>query len=139
MVHATLFIISRKYFFGFSKSAPTPRYTILDSSFPPVMRSRIKLRHASPSPLCNTSSEAGGLDKGSTYRERLGPKILFFSFSIKKNKNPVNLFKPELEPEPDIRSVPSPNHVPTSLFSTLNIHWVSRKQQMILIPITRIV
>ena len=25
--HGTLFIISRKYFFGFSKSAPTPRYT----------------------------------------------------------------------------------------------------------------
>ena len=27
----TLFIINRKYFFGFSKSAATPRYTILDS------------------------------------------------------------------------------------------------------------
>ena len=26
--------------FGFSKSAPTPRYTILESRFPPVMRSR---------------------------------------------------------------------------------------------------
>ena len=25
--YGTLFIISRKYFFGFSKSAPTPRYT----------------------------------------------------------------------------------------------------------------
>ena len=33
--YGTLFIISRKYFFGFSKSAPTPRYTILDSRLPP--------------------------------------------------------------------------------------------------------
>ena len=33
--YSTLFIISRKYFFGFSKSAPTPRYTILDSRLPP--------------------------------------------------------------------------------------------------------
>ena len=38
--YATLFIVSRKYFFGFSKSAPTPRYTILDSRLPDVMRSR---------------------------------------------------------------------------------------------------
>ena len=36
----TLFIISRKYFFGFSRSALTPRYTILDSMFPLVMQSR---------------------------------------------------------------------------------------------------
>ena len=43
--HDTLFVIKRKYFFGFSKSAPTPRYTILDSRLP----------------LCNTSSEAGAL------------------------------------------------------------------------------
>ena len=41
----TLFIINRKYFFGFSKSAATPRYTILDSRLT----------------LCNTSSEAGAL------------------------------------------------------------------------------
>ena len=40
----TLFIISRKYSFGFSKSALTPRYT-----------SEGRL------PLCNTSSEAGAL------------------------------------------------------------------------------
>ena len=40
MFHATLFIISRTYFFGFSKSAPTPRYTILDSMLLLVMRSR---------------------------------------------------------------------------------------------------
>ena len=39
-IHVTLFIISRKYFFGFSKSAPTLRYTILDSRVPLVMRSR---------------------------------------------------------------------------------------------------
>ena len=44
--HDTLFVIDRKYFFGFSKSAATPRYTILDS--------RIT--------LCNTSSEAGALE-----------------------------------------------------------------------------
>ena len=43
--HDTLFVIKRKYFFGFPKSAPTPRYTILDSRLP----------------LCNTSSEAGAL------------------------------------------------------------------------------
>ena len=40
----TLFIISRKYSFGFSKSALTPRYTL---------EGRL--------PLCNTSSEAGAL------------------------------------------------------------------------------
>ena len=40
----TLFIISRKYSFGFSKSALTPQYT-----------SEGRL------PLCNTSSEAGAL------------------------------------------------------------------------------
>ena len=38
--YVTLFIVSRKYFFGFSKSARTPRYTILDSRLPLVIRSR---------------------------------------------------------------------------------------------------
>ena len=33
-------IVSRKYIYGFSKSAPTPRYTILDPRLPLVMRSR---------------------------------------------------------------------------------------------------
>ena len=50
------FIISRKYFFGFLKSAPTPRYTILDSRLPPcnaISEGRLS--------LCNTSSEAGAL------------------------------------------------------------------------------
>ena len=54
--YGTLFIISQKYFFGFSKSAPTPRYTILDSRLPPcnaISEGRL--------PLCNTSSEAGAL------------------------------------------------------------------------------
>ena len=54
--YGALFIISRKYFFGFSKSAPTPRYTILDSMLPPcnaISEGRL--------PLCNTSSEAGAL------------------------------------------------------------------------------
>ena len=40
-------ILSRKYIYGFSKSAPTPRYIILDSEDRP--------------PLSNTSSEAGAL------------------------------------------------------------------------------
>ena len=30
------FIVSRKYIFGFSKSAPTPRYTFLDSRLSPI-------------------------------------------------------------------------------------------------------
>ena len=45
-----------KIFFGFSKSALTPRYTILDLMFPPcnaISEGRL--------PLCNTSSEAGAL------------------------------------------------------------------------------
>ena len=45
-----------KIFFGFSKSTLTPRYTILDSMFPPcnaISEGRL--------PLCNTSSEAGAL------------------------------------------------------------------------------
>ena len=33
-------IVSRKYIFGFSKSAPTPRFKILNWRFPLVMRSR---------------------------------------------------------------------------------------------------
>ena len=45
-----------KIFFGFSKSALTPRYTILDSMFPPsnaISEGRLT--------LCNTSSETGAL------------------------------------------------------------------------------
>ena len=45
------FIISRKYIYGFSKSAPTPRYTICTRGFPLVMWP----------PLSHTSSEAGAL------------------------------------------------------------------------------
>ena len=40
MFHATLIIMSRKYFFRFSKVTHTLRYTILDSRAPLVMRSR---------------------------------------------------------------------------------------------------
>ena len=40
MFHATLIIMSRKYFFRFSKFTHTLRYTILDSRAPLVMRSR---------------------------------------------------------------------------------------------------
>ena len=40
MFHATLIIMSRKYFFRFSKFATTLRYTILDSRFPLKMRSQ---------------------------------------------------------------------------------------------------
>ena len=54
--YATLFIVSRKYFFGFSKSAPTPRYTILDLRLPPCNA----ISEGRP-PLSNTSSEAGAL------------------------------------------------------------------------------
>ena len=48
--------LSAENIFGFSKSAPTPRYTILDSMFPPcnaILEGRL--------PLCNTSSEAVAL------------------------------------------------------------------------------
>ena len=51
-------------FFRFSKSGSTLRYTILDSRVPPcnaISEGRL--------PLCNTSSEAGALDTGGTYRE----------------------------------------------------------------------
>ena len=60
--YGTLFIISRKYFFGFSKSAPTHRYTILDSRLLPcnaISEGRL--------PLCNTSSEAGALPSDKQY------------------------------------------------------------------------
>ena len=46
----------RKYIFGFSKSAPTPRYTILDSRLPPCN----VISEGSP-PLSNTGSEARAL------------------------------------------------------------------------------
>ena len=45
-----------KIYFGFSKSAPTPRYTILDSRLPPCHA----ISEGRP-PLSNTSSEAGAL------------------------------------------------------------------------------
>ena len=48
----------RKYIFGFSKSAPTPRYTIVNSRLSLVMRSR---KAGLPSPISNTSSEAEAL------------------------------------------------------------------------------
>ena len=59
-----------KIFFWFSKFATTLRYTILDSRFSPENA----ISEGRP-PLCNTSSEAGALDTGGTYREWLGPKI----------------------------------------------------------------
>ena len=49
-------IVNRKYIYGFSKSAPTPRYTILDSRLPPCNA----ISEGRP-PLSNTSSEAGAL------------------------------------------------------------------------------
>ena len=60
--YGTLFIISRKYFFGFSKSVPTHRYTILDSRLLPcnaISEGRLS--------LCNTSSEAGALPSDKQY------------------------------------------------------------------------
>ena len=52
----------------FSKSGSTLRYAILDSRVPPCNA----ISEGRP-PLCNTSSEAGALDTGGTYREWLGP------------------------------------------------------------------
>ena len=49
-------IVNRKYIYGFSKSAPTPRHTILDSRLPPCNA----ISEGRP-PLSNTSSEAGAL------------------------------------------------------------------------------
>ena len=56
MFHATLIIMSRKYFFRLSKFATTLRYTILDSRFPPENA----ISEGRP-PLCKSSSEAGAL------------------------------------------------------------------------------
>ena len=53
-----------KIFFRFSKSGSTLRFTILDSRVPPCNA----ISEGRP-PLCNTSSEAGALDTGGTYRE----------------------------------------------------------------------
>ena len=55
-----------KIFFRFSKSGSTLRFTILDSRVPPC--NAISASEGRP-PLCNTSSEAGALDTGGTYRE----------------------------------------------------------------------
>ena len=49
-------IVKREYIYGFSKSAPTPRHTILDSRLPPCN----VISEGRP-PLSNTSSEAGAL------------------------------------------------------------------------------
>ena len=62
--YGTLFIISRKYFSVFRSphSAPTHRYTILDSRLLPCNAiSECRL------PLCNTSSEAGALPSDKQY------------------------------------------------------------------------
>ena len=55
-----------KIFFRFLKSGSTLRYTILDSRVPPCICNKIS---EGSLPLCNTSSEAGALDTGGTYRE----------------------------------------------------------------------
>ena len=49
-------IVSRKYIYGFPKSAPTSRYTILDSRLPPCNAILEGRPH-----LSNTISEAGAL------------------------------------------------------------------------------
>ena len=49
-------IVNRKFIYGFSKSAPTPRYTILDTRLPPCNA----ISEGRPL-LSNTSSEAGAL------------------------------------------------------------------------------
>ena len=49
-------IVNRKFIYGFSKSAPTPRYAILDTRLP----SCNAISEGRP-PLSNTSSEAGAL------------------------------------------------------------------------------
>ena len=72
-------------FFGFSKSAPTPRYTIFDSRLPPCNAiSEGKL------PLSNTSSEAEALPLEVSIEydsDRQFSKSNFFhSFSVKKIK-----------------------------------------------------
>ena len=70
-----------KIFFRFSKSATTLRYTNLDSRFPPWNA----ILEARP-PLCNTSSEAGALDTGGTYREsRMTRTKNFLSQSFSEN------------------------------------------------------
>ena len=70
----------RSHFFGFSKSAPTPRYTILDSRLPPcnaISEGRL--------PLCNTSSEAGALPSEVRFENdsdrKFSKSIFFQSFS----------------------------------------------------------
>ena len=69
-----------KIFFGFSKPALTPRYTILDSMFPPCNTfSEGRL------PLCNTSSEAGALPSEVRIEDdsdrKFSKSIFFQSFS----------------------------------------------------------
>ena len=49
-------IVNRKFIYGFSKSAPTPRYTILDTRLPPCNA----ISEGRPL-LSNTSSEAGAM------------------------------------------------------------------------------
>ena len=62
--YGRLFIISRKYFSVFRSphSAPTHRYTILDSRLLPCNASS-----EGRLPLCNTSSEAGALPSDKQY------------------------------------------------------------------------
>ena len=67
------FIMNRKYNYGFSNSALTPRYTILDSRLLPC--NAISLDRP---PLSNTSSEAGALPLEVRIKNDLD--LIFYSF-----------------------------------------------------------
>ena len=77
-------IVSRKYIYGFSKSAPTPRYTILDSWLPPCNAiSEVRL------PLSNISSKAGALPSRMTRTENLGNFLSqIFSYFFRNHFSP---------------------------------------------------
>ena len=102
----TLFIISRKYSFGFSKSALTPRYT-----------SEGRL------PLCNTSSEAGALPSEvhiENDSDRKFSKSIFFQSFSRNHFSPRFMVPCSLLAENIFSVFRSPHSAPTPRYTILD-------------------
>ena len=102
----TLFIISRKYSFGFSKSALTPRYS-----------SEGRL------PLCNTSSEAGALPSEVRIEndsDRKFSKSIFFQSFSGNHFSPRFMVPCSLLAENIFSVFRSPHSAPTPRYTILD-------------------
>ena len=118
----TLFIISRKYFSVFrGPHLPlnTPRYTILDSVFPPcnaISESRL--------PLCSTSSDAGALPSEVRIEndsDRQFSKSIFFQKFSGNHFYPRFMVRCSLLAENIFSVFRSPHSAPTHRYTILDL------------------